>query len=444
MSTETIAGGNRLLSKRDTVISLLIIGSLFFIIGGVSWVNATLIPFFKVAFQLNNNQAYFVTLAFYISYFFISVPASYLLKKVGFKKGLMIALLVMAFGAFLFVPAAHFSVYAIFLFGLFSIGTGLAVLQTAINPYVTILGPQERAAQRISMMGICNKFAGILAPAVLMWVILRPTDNEMFRQIPDMLPAEREVVLHELLRRVMLPYTIVAGLLLLFGLFVRYSPLPEIDTEHESEEVLAANTGKRSILQFPQLTLGAIALFLHLITQILSIDTVVIYAQSMGKTLDEAKSLPSITLFGTMIGYIVGILGMPKLFSQKTALKFCATLGAILSLLVVFASGEYTIDLPFLEPHTLDLSIWFLCSLGLANSLIWAGIWPLALDGLGRFTKIGASLMIMMLVANALGPSTYSLIADQVGLRNAYWIMVPCFLFIMFYAFYGHKLRRWS
>lgn len=437
----TLSNGN-VLSRKDTTISLLIIGSMFFVIGSVSWVNAILIPFFKVAFQLNNNQSYFVTLAFYISYFFISLPASYLLKKVGFKKGLMIALWIMAFGALLFIPAAHFRVYAIFLAGLFSIGTGLAILQTAINPYVTILGPQERAAQRISMMGICNKLAGILAPLIFAWAILRPTDNDMFKQIPAMDPIQRDVILHELLRRVMVPYAIVSGVLFLLGLFVRYSPLPEIDTEHESGEVLAANAGKHNIFQFPQLILGAVALFLHLVTQILSIDTVINYAESMGKTLIEAKSLPSITLFGTMVGYIIGIIGIPKLFSQKTALKFCSILGVVLALAVVFAKGNYTIDLPFLPPHTLDLSIWFLCSLGLANSLIWAGIWPLALDGLGRFTKIGASLMIMGLVANALGPSTYSLIADHVGLRNAYSIMIPCFLFIMFYAFYGHKIRK--
>lgn len=444
MSTELTASNNGL-SRRDTVVSLLIIGCMFFIIGAVSWVNAILIPFFKVAFQLNHDQSYFVTLAFYISYFFISLPASYLLKKVGFKKGLMIALWVMAFGALLFVPAAHFRVYAVFLIGLFSIGTGLAVLQTAINPYVTILGPQERAAQRISMMGVCNKLAGILAPLIFAWAILRPTDDEMFRQVPNMLPEERDIILHELIRRVMIPYAIVSGVLFLLGLFVRYSPLPEIDTEHESEEVSAANSGKNYVLQFPQLMLGAIALFLHLVTQILSIDTVINYAQSMGKTLVEAKLLPSITLASTMLGYIIGIAGMPKLFSQKNALKVCATLGLILSLLVVTAKGDFTVNIPFLKfNHTYDLSIWFLCSLGLANSLIWAGIWPLALNGLGRFTKVGASVMIMMLVANALGPSTYSLIAGQVGLREAYWIMVPCFLFIMFYAFYGHKLRKWT
>jgi len=444
MSNVTAIGNRTGLNKKDTTISLLIIGCMFFIIGAVSWVNAILIPFFKVAFQLNNNQSYFVTLAFYISYFFISVPASYLLKKVGFKKGLMTALWIMALGALLFLPAAHFKVYGLFLTGLFSIGTGLAVLQTAINPYVTILGPQERAAQRISMMGICNKLAGILAPLIFAWAILRPTDNEMFKQIPAMDIVQRDVLLHELLRRVIVPYAIVSSALFLLGLFVRYSPLPEIDTEHESGEVLEANRDKHNIFQFPQLILGAIALFLHLLTQILSIDTVINYAESTGKTLIEAKSLPSITLFGTMVGYIVGIIGIPRFFSQKTALKFCATLGLALSLLVVFARGSYTLDLPFLPPHTLDLSIWFLCCLGLANSLIWAGIWPLALDGLGRFTKIGASLMIMGLVANALGPSSYSIIADHVGLRYAYSIMIPCFLYIMFYAFYGHKIRKWA
>lgn len=434
-----------ILTKRDTFISLIIIGSMYFIIGSVSWINAILIPYFKVAFQLNNNQSYFVTLAFYISYFFISVPASYLLKKVGFKTGLMVALWIMAFGAFLFVPAAHFNTYTVFLIGLFSIGTGLAILQTAINPYITILGPKERAAQRISIMGVCNKLAGILAPLLFAYAILRPTDNEMFKQIPQMLPDERDLVLHELLKRVMVPYTIVAGVLFLLGLFVKRSPLPEIDTEHESGEVLAANSDKKSVFQFPQLILGAIALFLHLTAQILSIDTVINYAESMGKTLVEAKTLPSITLFSTMVGYVIGIIGIPKIFSQQTALKFCAVLGLIISLLTVMAKGNLTIAIPFLHfSHTFDLSIWFLCSLGLANSLIWAGIWPLALDGLGRFTKIGSSIMIMGLVANALAPSFYSYISNFVGLRDAYWILIPCFLFIIFYAFYGHTLRKWQ
>lgn len=426
------------------VISLIIIGIMFLVIGAVSWVNAILIPYFKKAFELNNNQAYLVTLAFYISYFFISVPASYLLKRVGFKKGLMIALWIMALGALIFVPAAMQMKYGIFLIGLFCTGIGLAILQSAVNPYVTILGPRERAAQRISFMGICNKMAGILTPLIFAAVILRPTDVSLFEQLPQMAIAEKEGALHELIKRVIVPYSVVAAVLFLLGLFVRYSPLPEIDTEKESQEMQEANSGK-SIFQFPQLILGAMAIFVHVSTQILSIDTIINYAESTGMSLIAAKTLPSVTLSATMVGYVIGIIGIPKLFSQKNALKFCTVLGAILSLLVVLSSGRWTLALPLFNfSLTADLSIWFLASLGFANSLIWAGIWPHALDGLGRFTKLGSSIMIMGLVGNALAPSLYSLIASISGLKTAYWILFPGFLYLIFYAFRGYKLRSWS
>lgn len=434
--------------KNSVVIPLIIIGFLFLIIGSVSWVNAILIPYFKIGFQLNDVQSYFVALAFYISYFFISIPAAYLLKKIGFKKGLMTALFIMSAGAFVFVPAAMSMKYSVFLIGLFLIGIGLSILQTAINPYVTILGPRERAAQRISMMGMCNKFAGIIAPLVFAVVILRPTDSALFKELPNMATAAKDAALHELIQRVIVPYIFVGSALFIFGLIVRFSSLPEIDTETESKEVQLANAGKTSILQFPQLVLGAIAIFLHVCTQIISIDTIINYAGSMGMDLLEAKSLPSVTLFATMIGYAIGIIGIPKLFSQRTALRFCAVLGAIISLLVVFAYGSKTIDLTIfgftLFRHTADLSIWFLAALGFANSLIWAGVWPLALDGLGRFTKVGSSVIIMGLVANALAPVTYGIIAEHVGRRNAYWILFPCFLYLIFYSFYGYKLRSWS
>ncbi|MGI8637070.1 MAG: MFS transporter, partial [Segetibacter sp.] len=171
------------LNKRDTYISIGIIGVLFFIFGFVSWVNAILIPYFKIACELTNFKSYLVTFAFYISYFFMSVPSSYLLKRVGFKKGMMTGFWIMAIGAFIFIPAAMTRTYEIFLLGLFSLGAGLAILQTAANPYITILGDKERAAQRISIMGICNKGAGILAPIVFAAIILRATDNELFKQL---------------------------------------------------------------------------------------------------------------------------------------------------------------------------------------------------------------------------------------------------------------------
>ncbi|MDQ8052234.1 MAG: sugar MFS transporter [Pedobacter sp.] len=426
------------LSKRDTLISILIIGMMFFIFGFVSWVNAILIPYFKIACELTNLQSYFVAFAFYISYFLISVPASFLLKKVGFKKGMMVGFWIMATGALLFIPAALSRTYALFLLGLFSLGSGLAILQTAVNPYITVLGPKERAAQRISMMGICNKAAGILAPILFGAVVLRVTDGELFKQIPLMAEAEKNVVLDELIRRVIVPYSVVGVALLGIGLFIRYSPLPEIDTEHESDEIALANSGKTSIFQFPHLILGAFAIFLHVGTQVIAIDTIIGYAGSMNVTLLEAKVFPSYTLFLTICGYLLGIITVPKFISQVNALRICTILGAIFTFCIIFVHGDIT----FLGHHT-DISIWFVVLLGFANSLIWAGIWPLALDGLGRFTKLGASIMIMGLCGNAILPLCYGYFADQLGVRLAYWVLLPCYAYLIFYAIYGHKLRRW-
>lgn len=427
------------LSKRQTQVSIFIIGILFFIFGFVSWVNAILIPYFKIACELTHFRAYLVTFAFYISYFIMSVPASYLLKRTGFKKGMMTGFWIMSLGAFIFVPAALTRTYEIFLMGLFTIGAGLAVLQTAANPYITVLGPKESAAQRISIMGIFNKGAGILAPLVFAAVILKATDTHLFAELGSMGAAEKATALDELVRRVMVPYLCVGSVLLALGFLVRFSPLPEIDTEHESEELAAANTGKNTIFDFPHLVLGAIGIFLHVGTQVIAIDTIIGYANSMQIPLMEAKTFPSYTLAATICGYVLGIICIPAYVSQVNALRFCTLLGTLLTLLIVFANGQ----VHFLG-HTADISIWFVVLLGLANSLVWAGIWPLALDGLGKFTKIGASVMIMGLCGNAILPLVYGWMADLFDVRTAYWVLLPCYLYLVFYAVYGHRIRRWK
>ncbi|MEO6722008.1 MAG: sugar MFS transporter [Ferruginibacter sp.] len=427
------------LTKRNSIVPILIVGLLFFIMGFVSWLNAILIPYFKIACELNNFQAYFVTFAFYISYFVMSVPSAYLLKKAGFKKGMMIGFWAMALGAFIFIPAALTRTYEIFLVGLFTIGAGLAVLQTAANPYITVLGPIERAAQRFSIMGIFNKGAGIVAPLIFAAVILKATDTGLFKELASMNEGNRNAALDELIRRVIIPYTCVGVALLGLGLMVRYSPLPEINTEQESHEVATANSGKKSIFQFPHLVLGAIGIFLHVGTQVIAIDTIIGYANSMQINLMEAKVFPSYTLFATICGYILGIICIPKFIKQVNALRFCTMLGTVLTLLIIFAKGQVS----FLG-HTADVSIWFVVLLGFANSMVWAGMWPLALDGLGRFTKLGASLMIMGLCGNAILPLVYGHLADLFNVRYAYWVLFPCYLYLVFYAFYGHKIRRWA
>ena len=435
-NTSVTAGS---LSQKDTITGMIIIAFMFFMFGFTSWINAILIPYFKISFELSHVQSYLVTFAFYISYFIFSVPASFLLKKIGFKKGMMIGFWVMSCGAFLFVPAAITMTYELFLLGLFSIGAGLALLQSAANPYITILGPKERAAQRFSIMGICNKGAGILAPLLFAAVIFKATDSAMLDNISSMTQAEKDVIFRELIQRVIIPYACVGSFLFLIGLFIRFSPLPEIDTEHESEELAQANSSKTSIMQFPHLVLGAFAIFLHVGTQVISIDTVISYAGTMNLNLIEAKVFPSYTLTAQICAYFIGIFFIPKFFSQLTALRVSTILGIVLTFLIIYAKGQVN----FLG-HTTDISIWFVVMLGLANSLVWAGIWPLALDGLGRFTKIGASLMIMGLVGNALLPMVYGYLVDIFNAREAYWVLFPCYVYLVFYAFRGYRLRKWT
>ncbi len=427
------------LTQRDTQISIMLIGMMFFIFGFVSWANSILIPYFKIACELTNFKAYLVTFAFYISYFIMSVPASYVLKSIGFKKGMMLGFWIMSIGAFIFIPAAMNRAYPIFLLGLFTLGTGLAILQTAANPYITLLGPKESAAQRISIMGICNKGAGILAPLAFAAVILKATDSDLFKNLEHMTGADRNLALNELIQRVIVPYLCVGVLLFLLGLAVRFSPLPEIDTDQENDAATQVNSQKTSIFQFPHLILGAIAIFLHVGTQVIAIDTVIGYAGSMNIQLMEAKIFPSFTLAATICGYIIGIICIPKYISQVNALRTCTILGLLFAIGILMTSGN--VELAGLK---VDISICFVVLLGLANSLIWAGIWPLALDGLGKFTKIGASILIMGLCGNAILPLFYGYFADLYDLRLAYAVLIPCYLYLIFYAIRGHKIRQWT
>ena len=429
----------RSLTRTQSFLATIQIAVLFFIFGFVTWINALLIPYFKIACELTNLQAWLVTFAFYISYLIFSVPSSYLLKRFGFKKGMMVGFWIMSVGAFIFIPAALIRNYYVFLVGLFSIGIGLAILQTAANPYITILGPIERAAQRLSIMGIFNKAAGIIAPIALGAIILRATDDALVKELPLMDEVMKAQKLDEFIRRVIPPYAVVGVILIALGFLMRYSPLPEIETEKEDEATLMANSVKQRITEFPHLVLGALAIFLHVGSQIIAVDSIIGYATSMQLPLSEAKVFPSYVLSAQIFGYILGIIMIPKLISQVNALRICTVLGVLFTILVVVAKGQVT----FLG-HSVDISIWFVALLGLANSMVWAGIWPLALDGLGRFTKIGASLLIMGLCGNGIVPLFYGYVADTAGLRDAYWVLLPCYAYLVFYAFRGHKVRSWK
>lgn len=429
--------------QKQYFISLTILAGMFFIFGFVSWVNSILIPYFRIACELTHFESYFVAFAFYIAYFVMAIPSGILLKKVGFKRGIMYGFMLTALGAFLFVPAALVRQFEIFLIGLFSIGTGLAILQTAANPYVTIIGPIESAARRISIMGICNKFAGIISPLIFAALILKADDSEPFSLIESgtLDAITKSAMLDELIQRVIVPYAILGGLLVLAGIGIRYSILPEINTDEQNatDEKENGHNSKKSIFDFPYLILGALAIFFHVGTQVIAIDTIINYANSMGIDLLEAKVFPSYTLACTMIGYVLGILIIPKYVSQTKALIICTILGLLLSFGVVFADFNVT-----LFGHQANISIFLLCALGFPNALIYAGIWPLSIHGLGKFTKTGSSLLIMGLCGNAILPLIYGYFAEVYDLRIGYWILIPCYLYLIFFATKGHKINSWK
>ena len=292
-------------------------------------------------------------------------------------------------------------------------------------------------------MGICNKFAGIISPLIFAALILKADDSELFSLIESgtLDAITKSAMLDELIQRVIVPYAILGVLLVLAGIGIRYSILPEINTDEQNatDEKENGHNSKKSIFDFPYLILGALAIFFHVGTQVIAIDTIINYANSMGIDLLEAKVFPSYTLACTMIGYILGILIIPKYVSQTKALIICTVLGLLLSFGVVFADFNVT-----LFGHQANISIFLLCALGFPNALIYAGIWPLSIHGLGKFTKTGSSLLIMGLCGNAILPLIYGYFAEVYDLRIGYWILIPCFLYLIFFATKGHKINSWK
>jgi len=437
------------INRRQYIYSILIIGVFFFIFGFVTWLNSILIPFLKVACEKNNFESYFVTFAFYISYFVMAIPSSFLLQKVGFKNGMSLGLIVMALGALIFIPAAYSRMFGLFLTGLFIQGTGLAILQTASNPYVTILGPIESAAKRISIMGICNKTAGVISPLILGAIVLAGMDKFDKQYLGSLDEIQRNLTLNALAGRIIIPYVVMAIVLFLLAILLRYSSLPDINTDAEEVEDTESHQNRTSILQFPQLILGVLAIVLYVGVEVIAVDTIINFGKSQGISFVQAKYFASYTLAAMVIGYIIGIITIPKYLKQEFVLAVSALFGILFVICALLATkvpyqsslmisiGSFSLTLPF------DLSVFFIALLGLANAIMWPAIWPLAIAGLGKFTKIGSSLLIMGIAGGALLPLAYGRLADLFGQAPAYWITVPCYAYILYYAVRGHKIRKW-
>lgn len=427
-----------------TTAAVVVLGALFFLFGFVTWLNGTLIPYLKIACELTTSQALWIPFAFYISYFFLSLPSAYILERTGLKKGMMLGLFVMAVGAILFVPAAGARSFPMFLTGLFIIGTGLALLQTAINPYVTVVGPIESAAARISIMGICNKIAGVLAPIILSSVILADAD-QLTSDLASLDAPARMVRLDELAGRVIVPYTLMAGVLVGLGLLVSFSPLPELEVEKDAEQA------EGSLLAYPRLVWGALALFLYVGVEVMAGDTIGLYGESLGVPLSNAKYFTALTLIAMVVGYVIGNLTIPRFISQSQALVVTTAVGVVFTVIAILVPATLLVRIPFVDlgnfsiiELTVPLTVVFIALLGLANALVWPAIWPLAIHGLGKHTRTGSALLVMAIVGGAILPKVYGALAESsVGYQHAYWMMVPCYLFMLWYGLKGSRILRW-
>ena len=406
--------------------ALIIIACLFFVFGFITWSNSQLIPYLKIACELTDTQSYLVATAFFAAYFVMAIPSAALLRITGFKKGMSLGLLVMALGALLFVPAAQSRHFNLFLTGLFIIGSGLALLQTAANPYATVLGPIESAAQRISIMGICNKVAGIIAVYVLGAITLENADG-IKAKLLTLSPTEKALELDALASRVIMPYIVIAASLAALALIIYFVHLPEINEEEQQAGDSENAVGKTSVLQFPHLILGALAIFFYVGVEVISYDTFTGFGEALGYPLATAKSFATYTGYGLLIGYVVGIIAIPKFISQQKALTTLTVLSIVFVLVSMFTKG--------------DIAIYSFAVLGFTNSVVWPAIWPLAINQLGKFTKTGSALLIMGIVGGAVLPPLYGKFSEFLGSRQmAYSMMIPCYVFILYFAWSGHKL----
>ncbi|MCC5825105.1 N-acetylglucosamine MFS transporter NagP [Alkalimonas sp.] len=426
--------------RRTQLMPMVIVAILFFVLGFATWLNGSLMPYLTQMLQLTPLQASLILFSFYIAVTFTAIPSAWLIRKVGYKNGMALGIGVMMLAGLLYIPAAKTQIFAVFLFAQLVIGAGQTLLQTAVNPYVVRLGPEETAAVRVSIMGILNKGAGVVAPLVFTALVIgslsAPAGSELTQgQIDTM--ADRMV----------LPYLGLAIFLGLLALAVRFSPLPELIETAAPDAGTADQSQLKAVLAKPALVLGVVALFVYVAVEVIAGDTIGMYALSLG--VERYSVMTSYTMVCMVVGYCLGIALIPRLLSQQTALAISAVLGLVLTLAVVFGNNEsYAIANAVLVPFggvALPDTLMFIALLGLANAIVWPAVWPLALSGLGHLTSIGSALLIMGIAGGAFGPLFWGLFSGTgLGQQGAYFVMLPCYAFILFYAVKGHKLKSWK
>lgn len=398
------------------------IGALFFFFGFVTWTNSILVKYLQIACELDNFESFFITSAFYGAYFFMAIPSSYILNWVGYKNGIVIGLLICAIGTLLFIPAALSRYFLLFLIAQYTIGTGLTLLQTAANPYITLIGHPEAAASRINIMGTCSSVAGMLAPVILGSIMFENVDY-LERQAQELLGAAKDALLNNLSHRVLEPYAILTIVLVALAVLIRYSPLPGVETES------SVSQSKGNLWEHPHLVWGILSIFAYVGVEVLAIDSLVGYANSQGFTLEQSKQFPSYAVGLMLVGRFVGIFILNKTIRPQHALTVNTLVAVSLIVLSQFTSGMTSISCILL--------------LSLCHSIMWSVIFPMAIDGLGSYKKRASSYLIMGIVGGALIPPVYGKLADILhnNLKISYLTMLPFYAILLYFGWAGYKIK---
>ncbi|MFT5757460.1 MAG: FHS family L-fucose permease-like MFS transporter [Alteromonadaceae bacterium] len=446
MSTTVMT--NDMTNSQSNLGPLAIIGALFFIFGFVTWQNGALVPYLQIVCQLTDTEALLVAVTFYFAFTVMALPSAYILERIGYKNGMAVGLLVLVVGFLTYIPAAGSQEFTLFLFAQFIIGTGITLLQTAANPYVVKVGPSESAAVRIMFMGLMNKGAGVIAPIAFTAVVLGDLTGITAVSVGAMVEPEKAEMITRLSDGLVNPYIGMAIVFLILAALLKKSSLPELANVNDHEADLDSGNGKSktSIMHFPSLILGALTIFVYVGTEVIAGDTIGLFASNLGVA--NATSLTSYTMAFMLIGYTLGILLIPRFINQEKALIASAISGLIFSIFIVFSdTGSYAVSellWGWAGIPTLPDTITFIALLGLSNALVWPAVWPLALEGLGKFTSKGSALLIMGISGGALLPLIYGMLSESIDGQSAYWMVVPIYAFILFYAVKGHKMKSWK
>ena len=397
--------------KNNYLFPLAIIGLFFFSIGFALGINSYLMPVLKNAMHISGAASSLLLAATFIPFLLFGIPATHCIRLIGYKRTMALSFAIFAVAFALFILAAKQNSLTWFLIASFVSGAANAVLQASVNPYVTILGPLDSAARRISCMGISNKLAWPVTTLFITLVIGKGIGDT---QLSDLY----------------MPFTIIIAIFLLLGVIALLAPLPDVKAagEDESDTTTSSNSyadGKTSILQFPHLLLGCLALFFYVGVETISLATATGYAQSLGLEGDNYGFIPSV---GMIVGYVCGVIFIPRYLSQAAAMRICAIIALVGSIAVAVVPNP-----------VFSVCCIFLMALGC--SLMWPALWPLAMADLGKFTKAGSSLLTMAIAGGAVMPWVQGLVQDAFSYQTSYWVSVPCFLFILYYGLAGYKVR---